>query len=114
MKINITNFVIAIAISALLTYGLWSIEGNSLRNTISVGSFMLLSSTLALMLGVSFHLPRAATNIKVVSGVFFGIGLLINATFALMTLSQASYIIASGIAFLSFVLVARSIYAAEQ
>lgn len=39
MKIHPVNFMIAVAVSALVAYGLWSIDG-PLKNFVAVGSFV--------------------------------------------------------------------------
>jgi len=114
MKTNDVFFVIAVAISGLLTFGLWSIEGNTLKNLMTVGAFIFMSSTLGLLLGVSFSSARTGVNIRVVSGLFFIIGIVINLVFAFGTFSQTSYVITNGVAFLIFILIARSIYMADQ
>ncbi|MDO9191378.1 MAG: hypothetical protein Q7U12_00600 [Undibacterium sp.] len=114
MKINMLNFGIAIGISILLTYGLWSLDANTLKGLIATGSFIFFSSTLGVLFGVTFVHSRVAVNVKMVCALFFIIGLILNIAFAMMSLSQTSYILVAGISFLSFVLIARSIFVAEQ
>ncbi|KAB2970617.1 hypothetical protein [Zoogloea sp.] len=114
MKVHPVNFLIAIVISALATYGLVSLESNTIRGFIGVGGFTFFASTLAVALGLSFNNARTGANIRVVAFCFFLISLLVNGVFALFNLSQTAYIITSGIFFLIFVLISNSIYGAEQ
>ncbi len=114
MKIHAVNLLIAIAISALLTYGFVSIDSNLLKGAICLGSFIFLASTLSLAIGVSFENPRVGVNVKLVSAIFFVGSLSLNLVFALISFSQTSYIITSGVVFFIYVLIANSIYGARQ
>jgi hypothetical protein len=114
MKIHATNFLIAVAVCALLTYGIMNIDANAMKATTGVGAFISLASTLALAIGVSFDNGRVGTNMRVVAMVFFVGALLLNALFAFVGLSQTSYIITSGIFFLVYVLVANALFAAKH
>lgn len=70
MKINFVQTTIAIAVSLLLAYGLYSFRDSENKILLSAGSFVFFAATLALTIGVSFELPRTTTNIKMVAGVF--------------------------------------------
>ncbi|MEI7429378.1 MAG: hypothetical protein WCL27_02910 [Betaproteobacteria bacterium] len=113
MKVNPVNFLVAIAISALLAFGLWSLDGE-LRNHVAVGGFVFLAGTLAPGIGIEFELARRAVNLRLVSIVFFVIGLVINAVFSLINLSSTTYTIVSAVVFLLYVLLANAIYSAKQ
>lgn len=102
MKANPLNIMIAVCISALLAYGFWSL-GNNLANYIAAGSFVFLGGTLVPAIGMSHSNTRLSVNLKVLATVFFVIGLLINAVFALFATSSVFYILASAITFLVFV-----------
>ena len=114
MNFNPVNLLIAFVISALVTYGLTSLDSNSMQLAIGIGSFIFLASTLSLAFGVGFENERAGTNIRVVSGVFFVVALLVNLLFSFVQLSPVSYIITCGITFLIYVLIANGIYSAKQ
>ncbi len=70
MKINFVQTIIAIAVSALIAYGLYHFHNGENQMLISIGSLVFLSVTLALSIGVNFEQPRTTTNIRVVSGIF--------------------------------------------
>lgn len=114
MRIHPVNFLIAILICALLTYGLVSLDANLMKGTIGIGSFIFLSSTLAVSIGFSFEGARAAVNLKVLSLLFFVCGLVLNLLFALLWSSQVSYIISCGILFLVYALAAQAVFSAKQ
>lgn len=114
MKPHASHCLIAVAIAALLTYGLVNLDANAIKVAIGTGAFISLAGTLALAIGVSFDSPRTGTNLRVVASVFFMGALLLNGVFALAGFSQASYIITSGIFFLLFVLIANAIFTADQ
>lgn len=113
MKINPVNSLIAVLLSALLAYGLWSIEGN-IRNYVAIGSFVFCVGTLLPLMGASYESARRGINLRVIAGVFLGLGLAINIAVPLLGLSAATYIIVSALVFLVYVFIANAIYGAAQ
>lgn len=114
MKINFVQTIIAIAVSALIAYGLYNFHNGENQMLLSIGSFVFLSVTLALSIGVNFEQSRTTTNIRVVSGIFFAVALISNLIFNFLGYSQPSYIITNGILLLIYVLIAYSINRAKQ
>jgi hypothetical protein len=113
MKINPVNFLIAILASAILAYALWSLEG-SLQNYVAIGAFVFFATTLGMMIGCSPESARRGVNLRVVSGVFFALALIINGLFATIDFSATLYIVICALAFLSYILLANTIYSARQ
>lgn len=58
MKINFVQTIIAIAVSLLIAYGLYSFHGSENKILLSAGSFVFLTTALVMTIGVSFELPR--------------------------------------------------------
>jgi hypothetical protein len=114
MKINFVQTIIAIAVSLLIAYGLYSFHSSENKILLSAGSFVFLATALVMTIGASFELPRTTTNIKVVSGIFFVIALISNLIFTFINFSVPSYVIINGILFLVFILIAYSINKAKQ
>lgn len=114
MKINFVQTLIAIAVSALIAYGLYHFNNGENQILLSIGSFVFLSVTLALSIGVNFEQPRTTTNIRIVSGIFFAVALISNLIFNLLNFSGPSYVITNGILILIYVLIAYSINRAKQ
>lgn len=113
MKINPVNFLIAILISAILAYALWSIGGD-LQNYIAVGAFVFFAGTLAPTIGGAYEQARNGTNLRVTSAVFFALGLGINGLFAMISFSATAYIVVSALAFLLYVFLANAVFSARQ
>lgn len=113
MKINF-NAVIAVAISILMAYGLYSIESNENRVMVAVGSFILFSASLVLMVGINFDMPRTGVNLRVVSGIFFVAALLSSLLFSFVGVTTTSYVVTNGIMLMLFLLVARTIFSTRQ
>ena len=109
MKINFVQTIIAIALSLLISYGLYSFHNSENKMLLSVGSFVFLALTLIITIGASFELPRTTTNVKVVSGIFFAVALISNLIFTFIKFSVPSYVIINGILLLVFILIAYSI-----
>lgn len=113
MKIHPVNLPAALAISALIAYGLWSLDG-ALKNFVAVGATAFLAGTLIPCIGIQYEPGRHAVNFRVVSGLFFVIGLLINSVFAFLGAGQAAYVVISAVVFLVYVTAANAIYGARQ
>lgn len=114
MKINFVQTIIAIAVSALIAYGLYNFHNGENKMLLSIGSFVFLSVTLALSIGVNFEQSRTSTNIRVASGIFFAVALISNLIFNFLSFSKPSYVITNGILILIYILIAYSINRAKQ
>jgi hypothetical protein len=114
MKINFVPTIIAIAVSLLISYGLYSFNSTQNKILLSAGSFMFLATALVMTIGISFELPRTTTNVRAVSGLFFTIALIGNLIFTFINFSIPSYVIINGILLLVFLLIAYSINKAKQ
>lgn len=113
MRINTVNFMIAIAVSSLIAYGFWNI-GGELRTFVAAGSFVYLAGTLGAAIGLDFDIARNGTNLRVVCGVFFVFGLILNYFFGAFGSSQTLYIMTNAITFLIFIFLGNTIYNARQ
>jgi hypothetical protein len=113
MKINPTNAAIATLLSALLAYAMWSIEGSN-RHYVAIGGFVFFAGTLVPIIGGEFEKARNGLNLRTVCGLFFVLGLITNAIFAMVDFSATAYIVVSASLFLIYVLLANSIYGARQ
>ncbi|MEX0598861.1 MAG: hypothetical protein WD512_20425, partial [Candidatus Paceibacterota bacterium] len=114
LKINFVQTIIAVALSGLIAYGLYNFHNGENKILLSIGSFVFLSVTLALNIGVNFEQPRTTINIRVVSGIFFAVALISNLIFNFFNFSKAFYIITNGILFLIYILIVYSINRAKQ
>lgn len=114
MKINFVQTIIAIAVSLLIAYGLYSFHDSENKILLSAGSFVFLAITLVFSIGINFQLPRTTTNVRVVSGIFFAVALISNLIFTFVAFSVPSYVITNGILLLVFILIAYSINKAKQ
>ena len=114
MKLNFITTIIAIAVSLLIAYGLYSFHDSENKILLSAGSFVFLAITLVFSIGTSFQLPRTTTNIRVVAGIFFAVALISNLIFTFIAFSVPSYVITNGILLLVFILIAYSINKAKQ
>ena len=113
MKINPVNSLVAVFVGALLAYALWSMGGD-IRNYVAVGAFVFFVGTLLPLIGGSYDYPRSAVNLRVVAGVFFVLGLIINVLAALLDFSATAYIIISALVFVIYVFIGNAIYNAKQ
>ena len=113
MKINPVNTLVAVLLSALLAYALWSLDGE-LKNYVAVGAFVFFAGTLVPMIGGSYESARNGFNLRVLSGVFFVVALVINVTFSSISLSATAYIVTDAALLLIYILLGNAIYGARQ
>jgi hypothetical protein len=114
MKINFLQTIIAIAMSLLIAYGIFSFHVFENKLLLSTGSFVFLSASLILTMGTSFELPRTTTNVRVVSGIFFIMALISNLVFTFIDFTVPSYVIINGILLLVFISIEYSIIKSKQ
>ena len=114
MRIHPLNLLIALLAAGLVTFGLASSDANNIPGTLAIGSFLILGSTLGAAMGLECANPRTGVNLRVVSGLFFTVGLVLQLVFCFAQLSQTSYVVVNGIVFLGFVLASSSVYGARQ
>ncbi|MBR1625977.1 MAG: hypothetical protein IJ681_02410 [Bacteroidales bacterium] len=111
MKVNWLYSIIAVCITALLAYGLYSISKSTDNSIIALGSFFFMGIPLVMAMGVKSRGSRITTNLKVLSAIFFFIALVINVVFAFLNgFSVPLYIILNGILTLVFVFIYHNIY----
>jgi len=114
MKINFVLTTIAVAISALIAYGLYSFHDSENKPLLTIGSFVSLAVTLAITIGAGFKESRTGTNIKTVSSIFFVVALLSNLIFTFISFSVPAYVITNGIILMIYILILYSINKANQ
>ena len=114
MKINIVQTIIALAVSLLIVYGLYSFHNSENKMLLSTGSFFFLATTLVLSIGANFKMPRTTTNIRIVSGIFFLVALVSNLIFTFIKFSIPGYVITNGILLVVFISIVYSINKAKQ
>jgi len=114
MKIDFIKTIIAIALSGLVAYGLFTFNTSPNKDLLTFGSLIFLITTLTFTIGVSFNLPRTTSLIRTVSVIFFIIALLVNIAFSFIDFKEATYIIVNGILFLIYGLISYSIGKAKQ
>ncbi len=111
MKVNVLYSMIAVAISALITYGIYYVCRNENALFLAVGCFIFVGFPLFLAMGVSSTSGRTSVNMKVLALVFFVVLLITNIVFAILPgFAKPVYIIANGIANLVCLLIFHGIY----
>lgn len=113
MQLNLVNSLIAILVSAILAYALWSLDGE-LKNYVAIGGFVFFAGTLFPMIGGSYQFARSGVNLRIVSGVFFGLGVVINGVFSIASLSATAYIVISSLTFLTYIFLANAVFGTGQ
>lgn len=114
MKFNFIQTFIAIVISLLISYGLYSFNDGENKLLLTLGSFAFLAITLISIIGVDYKYSRRTTNIRVVSIIFFVIALISNLIFSFLNFNVPSYIIINGVLFMLFILILYSINKVKQ
>ena len=116
MKLNVIPCIIAIAVCALIVFGMYTwCRMEEMRLLVTIVSAISLLLTFGTMLAVTFPSSRTSINIKVTSGIFAGLFLITNIVFCcLSTFSQPLYIILNGFLLLIWLLVVYGITRANK
>lgn len=114
MKFNMILTTIAVAISALIAYALYSwCKMDEAQLLVAIFGGVTLCCTITTTLGISFEKSRTSANIKVVSGVFSVLFLVSNIIFCCVTsFAYPLYIILNGFLLLIWILIVYSIHRA--
>ena len=115
MKVNIVPILIAVAISALLAYGLYALcktDGQELL--LAIGGFLCLFLSLATTMSVRFESRRSSANTALIGIIFFLLLLVSHAIFAFVHFSTPTYVIVNGILLLIFISVTYTIANSKQ
>lgn len=111
MKIRLVPSIIAVAICALLAFGMYrGCRAEHMQLVVAICGGLSLLLTIGTILGVSFERSRTSINVKSVSGIFALLMLAMNIIFCCMSsFSLTLYVILNGLALLIWLLVAYSI-----
>jgi len=109
MKIDAIFAFISAGIAALVAFGIFMVNaGETYRILITVGSLLSLFVTLGGTLALSS--PNGGTaNIRVVSGLFFALLLVVHIVFSFVGVRLTPYVMITGILSLVYVLVCYSV-----
>ena len=115
MKINIIYSLIALAISALISYAFYSFYEGDNRLLITGGTFLMLTITLLMIFGLKIkNIQRTTIHIRTVSVIMFFISLIVNIVFAMTDFRAELYVIVCGVMMLLFLLVVYSLARTKQ
>lgn len=116
MKLNIVPSIIALAISALIAYGLYSWCRNAdMQILLSIFGGVSMLLTFGSMLAISFEDSRITVNFRVLSGVFALLIVLSNAIFCCVSsFSTPLYVIINGMLMLIWFLSAYGVTRANK
>jgi len=106
--------IVAIGLSALIAYGLFSLTEGENKELVGIGTGVFSLATLITALGVSYKNSRVGANVRTAGMLFFMLGIGSNITFSLLSLSKPAYIVTNGILILTFLLIANFIAKAKQ
>ena len=116
MRLNIVPSIIALAISALIAYGLYSWCRNAdMQILLSIFGGVSMLLTFGSMLAISFEDSRTTVNVRVLSGVFAFLVILSNAIFCcISSFSTPLYVIINGMLMLIWFLSAYGVTRANK
>ena len=115
MKLDWIKSLIVVCLTALIAYGFYEFaneESNKLL--LSIGSFLLISTTAVFSFGVNLNEPRIGMMFKTLSIVWFFLVIVENFIFSFFNFSIPLYIILNGITILLYAIIAVSIYRTQH
>lgn len=115
MKVDFVKSLIALGISALVAYGLYSLcDVESLRWLLALVEGAMLTLLSVFTLGVSAEKERTSIVLKVLSGTMFAVVAVVNFIFAFCDFNKPLFVIVNGLCLLLYALVAVSVYRKQQ
>lgn len=109
MKVIKTQFIIAISLSILISYGFYSFCYEKQKITLSIGSFILNSIVLTFAFGIEYSNNKKKINLSAISFLFFLISLAFNIVFSLTNFSNEVYFLVTGIIVLIYILLFNTV-----
>ena len=110
MRLDYFNTFIAIAISALLAWGTYSMtDTEELKIMVAIVSFITLATSAMCSIALKIGEQRSSVVIRATSGVFFFLLLILNGIFTFFDFSKPLYIILNALILLIMLIVNRSV-----
>ena len=88
------------------------IESNKLL--IAIGGFVFFAITLACTIGIQYETAGVSTNVRVLSSIFFVVGLVSHIVFSFFSSSVPLYVIVNGIVILVYALIVNGLIKAAS
>ncbi len=114
MKFNFVKALVAVALSALLAYALYSLDKSDNGLLLPIGGGILYLMTLVTALGINVTGVRSMANAKIVAWIFFFIFLVLNFIFSRSGFNVPTFIIVNGFILLVFILITYSLLKASK
>ncbi len=112
MRINFFLLFISLIVGGLIFYGLYTASENTLYSAVaSALAFVMLSATLAIR---SKDAPRSSALVKLVSGIFFVVILILNVLLIFWNVAQPAFVITNGLALCLWAVLAYAIGRTHQ
>ena len=105
MKIKVIPLIIVLGISAILSYGIFSFCTSDNATIMALIGGLMSFLTLTASFGITITNGGKSINIKVLSLVFFVLGLISNIIFAYVHCKTPTYIIVNGLIILIWLLI---------
>ena len=113
-QVKFFQLIIAIALSALISFGFYSMDIESNKLLIAIGGFVFFAITLACTIGIQFETAGVSTNVRVLSSIFFVVGLVSHIVFSFFSSSVPLYVIVNGIVILVYALIVNGLIKAAS
>ncbi len=113
-QVKFFQLIIAIALSALMSFGFYSMDIESNKLLISIGGFVFFAITLACTIGIQFETAGVSTNVRVLSSIFFVVGLVSPIVFSFFSSSVPLYVLVNGIVILVYALIVNGLIKAAS
>ena len=113
-QVKFFQLIIAIAMSVLISFGFYSMDIESNKLLIAIGGFVFFAITLACTIGIQFETAGVSTNVRVLSAIFFVVGLVSHVVFSFFSSSVPLYVIVNGIVLLVYALIVNGLIKAAS
>lgn len=109
MKVNKFPFLLAFLLASIIAYFFSTYHSNNDSLVIGIGAFLVLFTTAASSMSISFDYQRTTTLTRAVSGLFFALFLVSQIIFTSTTFNFPTYVLVNGSMLILFLLIIYSI-----
>ena len=109
MKVNKFPFLLAFLLASIIAYFFSTYHSNNDSLVIGIGAFLVLFTTVASTVSISFDYERTTTLARTVSGLFFVFFLVSQIVFTHTAFNFPTYILVNGCLLILFLLIIFSL-----
>ena len=114
IKINIVQTILTIGINAVIGFAFYNYARSAYKIIFGITSGLLPAVIFFLMTGINYDNDKINLNTKMLSGIFYGIFIVLNVIFVFIDFKLPIFFIITGILFFSYLIIYTNIQKTKQ